>query len=337
MPSLAKIWREGFRRIGCGRRCREINSGIEHLQKERPKLLISLAKTAWETGAFGTDFSTSAADLLKTGHDLKTLKESLEASRKATEELDAEFARADGESSIRIRDAAQPFREAKGAYDRLNKQLEGLEYEKTRLEHALPLLHESSEKLEARIAEIETSSSTDGRLARLRSDLKRRRRDAIDSESRMKQIEEVELPAIRPEVESVARSTEALRSKLEELETEESTHTSGLKEKLDEARRRKNAQEREARALEDSILPLLFQLGEELNGRRVEHEALSEHYNNLDAQLEELKKLHTALGIAKADLNELDTAAVRFFWGLAIGAGALLMVVAIITVAFLTG
>ncbi|HUX07369.1 MAG TPA: hypothetical protein VMX35_08655 [Acidobacteriota bacterium] len=337
MLSLAEIWRAGFSRISCGRKCREIRSAIERVQKERPRLLILLARAARESGSFGADFSASAKDLLKTSGELEKLRESLEAARRVVDELQEQVAQSDSEFSTRIKDAGQPFRDAQEASNQLKRRLERLESERTRLERALPLLRESAEKLEARIAEIETSDSTDGRLSRLRSDLQSRRRDAIDSEKRLNQIEDEELPAIRPEAESAARTAEGMRNELEELKAEASEQGAGLRKELKTALENRKTLEREARALEDSIPPLLFQLGEELNGRRIMHEALSEHYHNLDAQLEELKKLHTALGTARADLNELDKSALRFFWGLAIGAGALLVVAAVVSVFILAG
>jgi chromosome segregation ATPase len=330
MPSFGDIWRSGFGRIGCGRRCRELSVAIEKLQRERPTLLIGLAQAAWRADAISPDFSPSAAELLAEAKELEQAfaakDEGLHKVGRAREVL----AEAEREHRLRIEEASKPLRVEQAEYDRLRRRLNQLEHEKTRLGRAIPLLKESADKISAKIAEIEASGQGDGSLARLRSDLERRRRDARESGERFKSLADEKLPALRPEVEQSAKALAALRDRVDELKNEANRNIAELRQALAKALETNDRREREARTLEESIRPLLYQLGEELNGRRVMHQSLSEHYHRLDEQIARLKGLYASLGSVKADMDKLNPLAIRIFWSIVIGSGTLIVAAAVL-------
>jgi chromosome segregation ATPase len=319
MPSLKDIWRSGFGRLRFGRRRKQLLTAIEKVHSDRPALFISLAQEAWRNGVVGPEFGRTAVELQD---HLKGLEKATAARTAGAEEVQQareNLTKAERAYRQRIEEASKPFRDEQASFDRLQRQVNKLKQEKAGLEHKISLLRESAHKLEIKIGGIESSNSGESDLERLRSDLERIRLDSEESRRRLEKLTSDEIPSLRPDYERVKKDLEEKRNRVEELKKEASGTMGALREACEKALGAQVERERGVRALEDALQPLFHQLGEELNGRRVMHRALSEHYLRLDNQMKRLRELHASLGSVKADIDKLNPVAIRTFWGIAAG------------------
>ena len=154
----------------------------------------------------------------------------------------------------------------------------------------------------------------------MRSDLKRRRRDAEEAEARLGEIE-AKIAESQPKLGKVRRETAEYGERLAALKREAERELRALRVESGAAEAKLLACERNLSALNGAFEPLFYQLGEELNGRRAVHEDLALHYAALDNQLAELRDLNSELGDAAADASAVDTVALRWFWTLLAVAG----------------
>ena len=334
MPSLAEICRAGIKRIRLTRRCRGFRTRIAALQSERPALLTALAEAAWKAGLLEPTYSGTAAEVLRKEEVLEKTRREVERAgarlRQAREALD----RCEQEYGERLGEINQPYHETRDAFGRLYSELQQIERERDRLAEAVPLLHESAKKIEQQIKEM-GDENENPKLSRLRSDLERRKRDAIESEQRLSHLESTKLQELRPRVDAARTELESRRENLDRLKSERSSALRSMRESIERAEATLRDRERDLQAVRDEIDPLLLPLGEELNGRRIMHDSLSEYYAGLDEQMEIIRGLHATLGHSESDCRAIDKAAIRCFWFFSAGAFILLVAIAVLAAIFL--
>ena len=334
MPSLAEIWRAGIDRLSLSRRCRGLRSRIADLHGERPALIAALADAAWQAGLLESSYSGTASEVLRKEEVLERTRREAERAEARLRQAEDTLELCDQEYRERIGDITPPYHDARDAFGRLADELEQLERERDRLAEAVPLLHGSADKIEKQLKELESDENSSGQ-ARLRSDLERRRRDAVESEQRLAHLESNELQQLRPRVEAAREDLERRRENLDRLKSERSAALRSMRENVEKEEAELKARKRDVQSVRDEIKPLLFQLGEELIGRRILHDALIGYYARLDEQMETIRGLHATLGHAESDRKAINRVAIRCFWFFSAGAFILLVAAAVLATIFL--
>ncbi len=304
---------------------------MDFLRRERPQLLSALGEAAWSAGAIDEDYSRTAADLLALDPKLQQAKEVESAAAVTLREAEDRLGEAEREVSSKIEAAAQPVIAAERDYERLRDRSLHLKQTIANHKRTIPMLTSSAENLEKKIAELEGLAEAESRVARLQSDLQRRRQDATESEKRLQEAEK-DLASLQPDLEAMERDLEGKRAELKKQEAKLRERLGILVKERDEARERHRESDTVRRALQDSFEPLFYQLGEELNVRRLEHDALSDHYLSLDEQLLALRDLYMRLSTEEANLAAIDKNAALWFWGLAVGSGLLVVLLLVLII-----
>jgi len=335
MPSFKEICRAGFNRVRWKRHRRALRTSIERLQGERPALLEALGKAAWYSKAVTAEYSATASELRESVDILAKTRRSAEECAVKLAEAEERLAEAERESSIRLDAAVKPLRKTQAELKALEDRLRRLERERRRISNELPMWREAASKIESRIADHESDFGNETQLARFRTDLQRRLEIVTKLESRLEQIEEKEIAQLRSEIERTGGRLKSLRSDLEKQKREAAEVLNRLRYTLEACAGEKEKHERNARIVEAEIQPLFYQLGEELNGRRVFHAALGGHYAALDKQMTRLRGLYSSLLHTESNLRTMDTGAVILFWSITVSAILLLATAAALGAFFL--
>ena len=263
MPSLAKIWQAGIGRIGSRRRWRELKKRIAALRGQRPSLLSALGQAAWSAGAVGEEYSGTAAELHKLDRGVGEEQAALAVASKALEESRRKQNEAERRYAADIEEGARPHRLALRNERRLASDLQRLERDRSRIENLIPMLRESEARLAEKINSSAEQQEAPASRARMRSDLKRRRRDAEEAEARLGEIE-AKIAESQPKLGKVRRETAEYGERLAALKREAERELRALRVERGAAEAKLLACERNLSALNGAFEPLFYQLGEAL-------------------------------------------------------------------------